>query len=202
MGQQVDCKVKYKGKTSTGKAMLESESLHFRGDFRLDIPLRDVKKADAEGGALKLSFQGGAAVFELGDRAEKWLAKIRNPRGLLDKLGVKPGAEVVVLGVADESFRRQLAERTPNVSEGRLKKGADLIFLRADDKEALGKIKRAQDYMKRDGALWVVAPKGKQHIKEADVFAAGKEAGMVDTKLVKFSETHTAHKLVIPLARR
>lgn len=202
MGQQVDCRVEYRGKTSSGKAMLESESLHFRGDFRLDIALKGVKSADAEGGALKVSFEGGTAVFELGERAEKWLAKIRNPKGLLDKLGVKPGAEVILLGLTDDDFRRRLAERTPNVSEGRLKKGADIVFLQADTKEALGKIKRAKDYIKRDGAVWVVAPKGKQHIKEADVLAAGKEAGMVDTKLAKFSETHTAHKLVIPLAQR
>lgn len=32
--------------------------------------------------------------------------------------------------------------------------------------------------------------------------AAGKEAGLVDIKVVRFSETHTALKFVIPLARR
>ena len=32
--------------------------------------------------------------------------------------------------------------------------------------------------------------------------AAGKAAGLVDVKVVKFSETHTAEKFVIPVARR
>jgi hypothetical protein len=31
---------------------------------------------------------------------------------------------------------------------------------------------------------------------------AGKEAGLVDVKVVRFSETHTAEKFVIPRARR
>jgi hypothetical protein len=35
-----------------------------------------------------------------------------------------------------------------------------------------------------------------------DVLDVGKEAGLVDTKVVSFSQTHTAHKLVIPLDRR
>jgi hypothetical protein len=32
--------------------------------------------------------------------------------------------------------------------------------------------------------------------------AAGKDAGLVDVKVVKFSETQTAEKLVIPKAQR
>jgi hypothetical protein len=32
--------------------------------------------------------------------------------------------------------------------------------------------------------------------------AAGKAAGLVDVKVVRFSETHTAEKFVIPKSRR
>ena len=39
-------------------------------------------------------------------------------------------------------------------------------------------------------------------MSEAAVMAAGKAAGLVDTKVVAFSETHTAERLVIPVARR
>ena len=38
--------------------------------------------------------------------------------------------------------------------------------------------------------------------RQADVLNAGKAAGLVDVKVVRFSETHTAEKLVIPVARR
>jgi hypothetical protein len=56
--------------------------------------------------------------------------------------------------------------------------------------------------MARDGAIWVIRPKGVKTITEADVMTAGKAAGLVDTKVVRFSDSHTAEKLVIPLARR
>ena len=53
-----------------------------------------------------------------------------------------------------------------------------------------------------DGALWIVRPKGSGEISETDVMKAGKAAGLVDVKVVRFSDTHTAEKFVIPVARR
>ncbi len=52
------------------------------------------------------------------------------------------------------------------------------------------------------GGIWVVAPKGVAEITEADVLAAGRKAGLVDIKVVRFSATHTAHKFVVPKAQR
>ena len=54
----------------------------------------------------------------------------------------------------------------------------------------------------KSGALWIVYPKGKQEIKEVEVIEAGRAAGLVDVKVVKFSETHTALKFVRPKAKR
>ena len=51
-------------------------------------------------------------------------------------------------------------------------------------------------------AIWIVYPKGQRHIREADVMRAGKAAGFTDNKICRFSETHTALRFVIPVARR
>jgi hypothetical protein len=56
--------------------------------------------------------------------------------------------------------------------------------------------------MKQNGALWVIRPKGRKEISERAVMDAGKAAGLVDVKVVSFSETHTAEKFVIPVAQR
>lgn len=48
----------------------------------------------------------------------------------------------------------------------------------------------------------IIKANSKQRIKESDVFAAGRESGLVDVKVVRFSESHTGIKLVIPVARR
>jgi hypothetical protein len=45
-------------------------------------------------------------------------------------------------------------------------------------------------------------PKGSDAISERDVMTAGKAAGLVDVKVVRFSDTHTAEKYVIPAGKR
>jgi Protein of unknown function (DUF3052) len=77
-----------------------------------------------------------------------------------------------------------------------------LVFFGADSKEALKHLSKLEPVIKRNGVIWVIAPKGQQHIKESDALAAGASAGLVDTKVVSFSDTHTAHKFVIPVGRR
>ena len=53
-----------------------------------------------------------------------------------------------------------------------------------------------------NGAIWTLRTKGQRAVTEADTMAAGKAAGLVDVKVVSFSETMTAEKFVIPVARR
>lgn len=123
-------------------------------------------------------------------------------RSLLDKLGVKPGQRVCVLGIEDTTFLTDLASIAPDAAHGKPQKESDLIFLAAEDLKSLARIHSLERHMQRSGAVWVIYPKGQQHIREADVMAAGKSAGFTDNKICRFSETHTALRFVIPLARR
>jgi hypothetical protein len=50
--------------------------------------------------------------------------------------------------------------------------------------------------------VWAIYPKGRRELSEDTVRAAGRRAGLVDVKVVRFSETLGALKLVIPRARR
>ena len=54
----------------------------------------------------------------------------------------------------------------------------------------------------RKGAVWVVYRRGRKDFNENDVLRLGLESGMVDVKVVRFSETHTATKYVIRKAER
>ncbi len=121
---------------------------------------------------------------------------------LIDKLGVRPGARVSVLGVRDDAFARLLGARTDDVST-RPRKGSDLIFLGADSAGELARLRELEPLIARDGAIWVVSRKGEAAaVRDVDVIAAAKRAGLVDNKVVSFSETLTALRLVVPRARR
>lgn len=202
MGQEAICIAHFGGKSSHGKARLETEELVFRGDFRIAIPFRRIRSLRAHDGKLTIRFPEGTANFELGPQAEKWAEKIKNPKSLLDKLGVKAESKVVVLGVRDEEFLKLLRARLARPAAIRLAGGADIIFFAAESREELKQLTRVKKWLQPAGAIWVVRPKGTPAIKDADVIAAGKAAGLVDVKVAAFSSTHTAEKLVIPVANR
>lgn len=201
MGAIADCKFTYEGKSYSGQAHLETEHLEFKGDLKLKIPFKSITTAALANEALKISFDGRTALFHLGKQSEKWLQKILNPKSLLDKLGVKPEHKVCVLKIADANFLADLRKRVGKFST-RLVSECDVIFLGAEKEVDLAVLGRCKESLKKDGAIWVVNPKGQKNFNENHVLAAGKKAGLVDVKVAKFSETHTAHRFVIPKAQR
>jgi hypothetical protein len=123
-------------------------------------------------------------------------------RTLAEKLGIKPGQRVAVLSVEDAEFQRDLEAIVSDYSRGDQARDADLIFLSAEAKQDLSKLKSLSRSICKWGGIWVVYPKGQTHIREIDVINAGKSAGLTDNKVVRFSATHTALRFVIPIAKR
>ena len=201
MGDEARCTVRFGAARSEGKALLETDELIFRGDFRLAVPLKGITSLDASGGELRVEFADGEATFELGPKAACWADRIRCPKSLLDKLGVKPESSVAVVDLDDSEFRTLLDERVASYATAPLPE-SDLIFLGAQSTGDLDRIESLVQYLRPNGHIWVVAPKGRQDIREAHVLEAGRAAGLKDTKVARFSDTHTAHRFTIPLADR
>lgn len=203
MGYDATCTLRIDGTTAKGTAWLEHKDLVFRGPKRLSIPLSSITSAEAADGVLSVRFEERVAEFVIGDSAPKWAARITNPPSRLDKLGLKPGMSVLVIGPLDEAFASEVEARGARLSR-RASKGVahDAIFYRADDRGALGRLRELKSALNPNGAVWVVRPKGTKTITEAETMTAGKRAGLVDVKVVSFSDTLTAEKFVIPVAKR
>lgn len=118
---------------------------------------------------------------------------------LLDKLGVKPDMHVAVIGLDDEAFLAQLADRVQFSDDPQ---DADIVFLAVSAPEHMTQLSALKEQIKRNGAVWVVYRKGQKVFNENDVLRLGLESGMVDVKVVRFSDTHTATKFVIRKAER
>jgi hypothetical protein len=202
MGDVVECSAHFNEETSEGKALLETEELIFRGSFRVKVPLKEIRSVKASDGQLLVRSSSGLLALELGPKAEKWADKILHPKSVIDKLGVKPGQKAGTIGVDDQSFLNQLTDRGVEVSTGRPRKESDVIFLMASDRRTLEKLSTLKSSIKKDGAIWVIFPKGRQEIRGIEVLQKGREVGLVDTKVVAFSSTCTAHKFVIRLSER
>src|SRR6266566_2300891 len=202
MGSEAFCKVRFGRQESEGKALLEASEILFRGDFRLKIPFSTVKSAKAADGELCLETAQGAAIFQLGSQAGRWLEKILHPKSRIEKLGVKSGAKVSLIGKFDTEFLREIRALTKSVTQGKSAPGSDQLFFAADAKEDLSALTKIAKSISGAAALWVVYPKGQKHIAENDVLSAGRKSGLKDVKVVGFSSTRTALKFVIAARER
>lgn len=203
MGSEATCTARFKGRTAAGKARLETEVLQFRGgEIKLSIPFKQMSKVAARAGTLSVTFPDGTAAFDLGAAAPKWADKILHPPSRLMKLGAKPEWRAAAIGLEDADFLRELEGAVAALSIGRVVKDCDAIFFGANREADLARLEKLKASLKPNGALWIVRPKGRPEISEMAVMRAGKAAGLVDVKVVSFSQTHTAEKFVIPVANR
>ena len=130
---------------------------------------------------------------------------------LLDKLGVRPGMRVAIVGTLHDDtekaeaaeFRSSLADRTSDIRDGRPEPDTDIVFLVADTTDELAALAGLRPRIRPNGAIWVVSRKGKAAtLRDMEVIAAARDHDLVDNKVVSFSPSRTALRLVIPVALR
>ena len=203
MGNEVNCTVTQGGKSSTGRALLETSEIIFRGrDVRFKIPFSSISEVRAESGELQVRTKDGVFRFDLGAQAEQWREKIANPKSLIAKLGVKPGEWVTLVGEFPAEFSASLKNHGAKLATAKASSAPPWIFFAAESREDLGDVKRVARSVRGAAALWIVYPKGQNNISEADVRSAGLASGLTDIKVTSFSSSHTALKFVVPKAKR
>jgi hypothetical protein len=203
MGKELQGAVRVGKERHQGKILLETSELIFRGkDYRLKITFGEMRDVQAKNGELRIATRGGALTFELGTAAEKWREKILHPKTRVQKLGVKEGIKVRLLGELPGDFVNELKAAGAEIMQASGSANADHNFIAAEGQSSLAAMAKHAKKLKDAEALWVVYEKGKKDLTENDVIAAGRKAGLKDVKVVGFSSTHTALKFVLPLEKR
>ena len=201
MGLSTLCRATFKGRASVGRAELETDFVSFRGAFAATVTFASIAAVAVTDGVLSLETEDGTLALNLGAAAERWAGKIRFPKGRLAKLGVTAGQRVSVVGLADPSLAGELRAAGADVSL-RARKASDAIFVAVESARDLRRFGMVRPSLRPDGAIWAIRRKGVAAASEALTMAAGRAAGLVDVKVVRFSDTHTAEKFVIPRADR
>ncbi|HZZ37329.1 MAG TPA: DUF3052 domain-containing protein [Caulobacteraceae bacterium] len=187
MGKEAEVDARFGDATDHGRLQYEPPKLIFRGAERRVFEGEALRSARADGVDLVVE----RARFTLGEKqAQNWAQAILNPKGRLDKLGVKAGQRVAIVGLDDPDFAAELAVRaSPCEGAGDL----DILFYGADSQAELAEIPTLLPRLAERGALWIVSFKGKRlKVKDTEVMAAAKAAGLVDSKVCAFSDTRTA----------
>jgi hypothetical protein len=123
-------------------------------------------------------------------------------RSRIEKLGVKAGSDVLLLGIeTDTEFVTELETAGAAIRTSG-NRPADMIFATFGHRDDLRRLPPLVQRLKADGVLWTLRPKGSKALAESEMLRAGQAAGLVDIKVVSFSAVLTAEKFVIPVAKR
>ena len=124
-------------------------------------------------------------------------------RPLLDRLGVKPGMRIGLIGLRDGGFEAELRDRGAQLEGDRPQAGLDMLFYLAEEPADLLSLGELRSLIHDAGAIWVLRVKGAGlKVRDVDVIEAGKVSGLVDNKIASFSDLYAAMRLVVPLALR
>jgi hypothetical protein len=123
-------------------------------------------------------------------------------RSRTEKLGVKPQSRVALMGLKDSAFVEELRSAGALIA-GRV--GAapcDMLIVRLDSSADLSRLIEARKRIAPNGMIWAIWPKGRKQFREDDIRHFALSSGLVDVKVMSFSEELSGLKLVIPLSLR
>jgi hypothetical protein len=127
-------------------------------------------------------------------------------RDVVDKLGIKPGMRVRILG----SVPSELADRVRKIEDVEIVKDEGeepahvVLFALLELSDAKPALARLRKGIVPEGAIWVLTRKKGQpnHIRQESLIPLGKAVGLVDNKVAGVDEETSAIRFVIPLAQR
>ena len=128
--------------------------------------------------------------------------EVASTRSRTEKIGVKPGARVALRGLKDAGFVAELKAAGARVAARPGSGPYDIIIVRLDTSADLPFLADAKERIVPNGMIWAVWPKGRKQFREDDIRNFGPVAGLVDVKVMSFSDELSGLKLVIPLALR
>lgn len=115
---------------------------------------------------------------------------------------MKPGSRVALRGLKDQALLAELKATGARVA-ARIGAGPyDIVIIGLDASSDLPLLADAKKRIVRNGMVWAVWPKGRKEFREDDIRHFGPTAGLVDVKVMSFSDELSGLKLVIPLAQR
>lgn len=121
-------------------------------------------------------------------------------RDVTDKLGLKPGYSVRVLGKADPELLRRVRAKIGRTFIADAGKADVVLYWALSDTEITATLKKLKRGIASNGGIWVITfkkGKGEPYVIDRALIAAGLAAGLVDNKICSVSETQSAMRFVI-----
>lgn len=193
MGQEFSGTVTVGGQKVNVRGDFASDHVTFSGGRRGEVPYKRITIVSTTKGILTLRVDDNVMEFPVGPNVDRLANKIRAPPTLMEKLGIIAGLRVACNNVP-KALEKEVAATAGKQKPGEL----DMLLLGVNATEGLELIATQKGRVAPKGAIWIVYPKAKRDIRESDVLAAGRAAGLKDVKVARISTQHTALKFMVP----
>jgi hypothetical protein len=184
MGLEAHCRCETAEFSGEVHALLEASELILRGAIRRHLPLAGLADIRSEGEALRFTVGGRPVSLMLGAaRAATWARKmVREPPSLREKLGLKQGCRLTVIGAVDDAALREAIGEDEMAAED----GPTLALAVVTGRAALDHVlDRLQTLAV---PVWIANLKGAaSSFGENAVRAVMRERGYVDSKSISVS---------------
>lgn len=199
MAMESACKLQVGRDRYDGRVRMEADHIDFSGTTKFRFRLTEITHPRREEEAIRFNFHGSPVVISLDNSrtTDGWMNYILHPQTLADKLGVQTGHTVRVLNVEDATLMASLTGKSVKIINDAVG-DFDIALLGIERPAELRQIEDLAEFLRLDGAIWVVLPKSVRTVTKANVFAAAKEAGLKQTEVFDFSENRAAYKIVRP----
>jgi hypothetical protein len=174
------------------KALLEANEIVLRGAIRRRFERGQIQALCVSGDRLSFRVAEEDVSLELGAKeAAAWLRKLSTPPpSLADKLGIGPDRKALLFGEMPDPVLREALRGFETKVAGEAVLALAVVTSAVAFAEVIAAYRKV---MPAEAPLWIVHPKGaKASLKEAEVRAALRGLGFIDTKSCGVSETFTA----------
>lgn len=121
-------------------------------------------------------------------------------RDVTDKLGLKPGFQVLAVGKSDRAL---LDKARAKIGRSFVREGVEadvILYWAASANEITPTLKKLKRSLVPNGGIWVITfkkRKGEPYVPDQQLIPAGLAAGLVDNKICSISDTQSAMRFVI-----
>ena len=199
----------------SGRATLTDDTLRFRtgrtgdqgADFFVHLRYDELASVAIDPGAASLTLtarDGAVYKIHIGKHAPAWKEYLRPPAGRVSALGVRPGARVLLVAVADEELADEIEACVPGAGAVADDVGElESIVVGAEHPADLGRLAGLAARLQRpNGVLWVVYPSTLRTLTGETIGKVAAAAGLVRGGSVAISRDHHALRFSLATERR
>lgn len=196
MAMESACKLSVGRDKYEGRVRMEGGYIDFAGNTKFRFRLAEIRNPRQDGTSICFDFHGNAVEIVLSERASgRWIEYILNPQSLADKLGVRDGQTVRILNLDDPELLSSLATKSARMVHGTSQR-CDLVMVGVERASELRQIEDLGETLAPGGSIWVVLTKALRTVTKANVITIAREAGLAHVKVVDYSETRAAYRIV------